>query len=195
MDPRKAKFAGHTDARSLEDAMQDCDIFIGLSQPNVVTPDMLITMAKDPIIFALANPDPEIDYNLAKQTRPDAIIATGRSDYPNQVNNVLGFPFLFRGALDVQAREINEEMKLAASRALAQLAKEETPQEVLDVYGVKELSFGPDYLIPTPFDPRVLHYVSPAVAEAAIITGAARNKELDIAAYREKLANRRAEGA
>jgi malate dehydrogenase (oxaloacetate-decarboxylating)(NADP+) len=195
MQPQKALFAGHTEARTLADAMQDCDIFVGLSQPNVVTPDMLKSMAKDPIIFALANPDPEIDYDLAKKTRPDAIIATGRSDYPNQVNNVLGFPFLFRGALDVQAREINEEMKLAATHALARLAKEETPQQIAEIYGVKELRFGPDYLIPTPFDPRVLHYVSPAVAEAAIKTGAARNTTLDIAAYREKLASGGAAGA
>ena len=195
MQPQKALFAGQTEARTLEDAMQGCDIFVGLSQPNVVTPDMVKSMAKDPIIFALANPDPEIDYDLAKQARPDSIIATGRSDFPNQVNNVLGFPFLFRGALDVHAREINEEMKLAATRALAQLAKEETPQQVLDIYGVKELKFGPDYLIPTPFDPRVLHYVAPAVAEAAIQSGAARFTGLDIAAYREKLASEGAEGA
>ena len=188
MEPRKALFAGETKARTLADAMPGSDIFIGLSQPDVLTADMVNAMAEDPIIFALANPDPEIDYNLAKRTRPDAIIATGRSDFPNQVNNVLGFPFIFRGALDVQAREINEEMKLAATHALAQLAKEETPAEVLEAYGVKDLSFGPDYLIPTPLDPRVLHYVSPAVAEAAIKTGAARNTDLDIVAYRQKLA-------
>ena len=188
MDPHKAQFAGETGARTLADAMLGCDIFIGLSQPDLVTPEMVNGMAEHPIIFALANPDPEIDYNLAKQTRPDAIIATGRSDFPNQVNNVLGFPFIFRGALDVQAREINEPMKLAATQALAQLAKEETPPEVLEAYGVQHLEFGPDYLIPTPLDPRVLQSVSPAVAEAAIRTGAARNTDLDIADYRERLA-------
>ena len=188
MEPHKEFFASQTGARTLTDAIAESDVFVGLSCPDVLTPDMLNSMAPHPIIFALANPDPEIDYALAKQTRPDALIATGRSDYPNQINNVLGFPFIFRGALDVHAREINEEMKLAAALALARLAKEEPPREVLEAYGMSELAFGPDYLIPKPLDPRVLHTVAPAVAEAAIRSGTARKQDLDIAAYREQLA-------
>ncbi len=188
IDDNKREFEAETDARTLPDAVQGADIFVGLSQPNILTPEMLNSMNRDPIIFALANPNPEIDYNLARQTREDAIIATGRSDFPNQVNNVLGFPFIFRGALDVQAREINEEMKLAATRALAQLAKEDTPDEVLKAYGVPSLQFGRDYLIPTPFDPRVLLKVAPAVAQAAIDSGVARVPSLDLEAYRKQLA-------
>jgi len=149
---------------------------------------MLTTMARDPIVFALANPNPEIDYNLARQTRPDAIIATGRSDFPNQVNNVLAFPFIFRGALDVQASEINEAMKLAATRALAQLPHEDTPSEVLKAYGVPTLKFGREYLIPTPFDPRVLLKVAPAVAQAAVDSGVARIPSLDHELYLKQLA-------
>jgi len=188
MEPTKAEFAAETDARTLADALKGADLFVGLSQPDIVTPEMLSTMAKDPIVFALANPDPEIRYETAREARPDAILATGRSDYPNQVNNVLGFPFIFRGALDVQAREINEAMKLAATRALAALAKEDVPDEVLRAYGIKSLHFGREYLIPTPFDPRILLYVAPAVAQAAFDTGVARVPTFDLDAYRDRLA-------
>ena len=188
MEPNKAIFAADTSARTLADAVRGSDVFVGLSQPNILTPEMLKTMERDPIVFALANPTPEIDYNLARQTRPDAIIATGRSDFPNQVNNVLAFPFIFRGALDVRAREINEPMKLAASQALAHLAREDAPNEVLKAYGVPSLKFGRDYLIPTPLDPRVLLKVAPAVARAAIDSGVARVKTLDYEAYLKQLA-------
>ncbi|MCH7477515.1 MAG: hypothetical protein IIA14_05385, partial [SAR324 cluster bacterium] len=175
-------------ARTLADAVKGSDVFVGLSQPNILTPEMLKSMAPDPIVFALANPDPEIDYKVARETRPDAILATGRSDFPNQVNNVLGFPFLFRGALDVQAREINEAMKLAATFALAELPKQSTPEAVLLAYGVEKLEYGRDYLVPTPFDPRVLIQVAPAVARAAVDSGVARLPALDLQAYRERLA-------
>jgi malate dehydrogenase (oxaloacetate-decarboxylating)(NADP+) len=168
--------------------MKGADVFVGLSSPNVVSPEMLMTMAKNPVVFALANPDPEIPFPTAREARPDAILATGRSDYPNQVNNVLGFPFIFRGALDVRATEINEAMKMAATRALAALVKEDTPDEVLQAYGVRHLRYGRDYLIPTPFDPRVLLNVAPAVAQAAIATGVARIQSLDSDAYRDRLA-------
>ena len=188
MEPNKALFAADTQARTLADAIKGADVFLGLSQPNVLTPEMLNTMARDPIVFALANPNPEIDYNLARQTRPDAIIATGRSDFPNQVNNVLAFPFIFRGALDVRAREINEAMKLAATHALAGLTRDDTPDEVLKAYGVPSLRFGRDYLIPTPFDPRVLLKLAPAVAQAAIDSGVARVTTLDHADYLRQLA-------
>jgi malate dehydrogenase (oxaloacetate-decarboxylating)(NADP+) len=188
MEPSKALFAADTQCRTLADAVKGADVFVGLSQPNILTPEMLKSMGKSPIVFALANPNPEIDFNLAKQTRPDAIIATGRSDFPNQVNNVLAFPFIFRGALDVRAREINEAMKLAACKALAQLAREDTPDEVLKAYGVPSLKFGPDYVIPTPLDPRVLLKLAPAVAQAAIDTGVARVPSLDMEAYRKQLA-------
>jgi malate dehydrogenase (oxaloacetate-decarboxylating)(NADP+) len=150
---------------------------------------MAQSMAPEPIIFALANPDPEITYEEAKAACPDAIIATGRSDYPNQVNNVLGFPFIFRGALDVRARSINEEMKIAAAKALAALAQEEAPDEVSRLFGVEKLTFGPDYVIPKPLDPRVLWWVAPAVAQAAMDSGVAR-QPLDIEAYRHSLAAR-----
>ncbi len=195
MEPNKALFAADTQARTLADAVKGADVFIGLSQPNILTPAMLKTMGRDPVVFALANPNPEIAYPLARQTRPDALIATGRSDFPNQVNNVLAFPFIFRGALDVRAREINEAMKMAACQALAQLAREDTPDEVLKAYGVPSMKFGRDYLIPTPFDPRVLLKVAPAVAQAAIDTGVARVKSLDMAAYRKQLAATAAAGA
>ena len=188
MNPILASLARETPLRTLAEAMKDADVFVGVSAPNVVTPEMVTTMAPDPIIFALANPDPEITYPAAKEARPDAIIATGRSDFPNQVNNVLCFPFIFRGALDVQAREINEEMKLAAVRALSELVKEDTPDEVLVAYGLKSLRFGREYLIPTPFDHRVLLAVAPAVAQAAIESGVARITELDLDAYRDRLA-------
>jgi malate dehydrogenase (oxaloacetate-decarboxylating)(NADP+) len=177
MHPLLETLAAETKARTLADALKGADVFVGVSAPNVVTPDMLTSMAPSPIIFALANPVPEIPYPVAKEVRPDAIIATGRSDFPNQVNNVLCFPFIFRGALDVQAKEINEAMKLAAVRALAALAKEDTPDEVLIAY-----------LIPKPFDPRVLQFVAPAVAQAAIASGVARTPKLDMDAYRDRLA-------
>jgi malate dehydrogenase (oxaloacetate-decarboxylating)(NADP+) len=174
MNPYKEQFAVKTDARTLADALRGADAFIGVSGPNLVTPDMLKTMAKDPIVFAMANPDPEITYDVAVATRKDIIMATGRSDFPNQVNNVLGFPFIFRGALDVAASEINEEMKMAAVKALSDLTKEDVPDSVIRTYGGKPLKFGRDYLIPKPFDYRVLLWEAPAVAEAAIRTGVAR---------------------
>ena len=186
MNPYKAEFAAETTARTLADAVRGADVLLGLSSAGLVTPDMVRSMADRPIIFACANPDPEISYPDAKAARPDAIMATGRSDYPNQVNNVLGFPFLFRGALDVRATRFNDEMKLAAVRALAGLAKEDVPDAVAKAYGVETLHFGPDYLIPKPFDPRVLLWVAPAVAEAAMKTGVAR-LQLNLDEYRERL--------
>ena len=186
MNPYKAEFAAETKARTLADAVRGADVLLGLSSAGLVTPDMVRSMAARPILFACANPDPEISYPDAKAARPDVIMATGRSDYPNQVNNVLGFPFLFRGALDVRARRFNDEMKLAAVHALASLAKEDVPDAVAKVYGVESLRFGPDYLIPKPFDPRVLLWVSPAVAGAAMKTGVAR-RTLDLEEYRERL--------
>lgn len=179
--------------RTLADAVQGADVFYGLSVANVLTPEMVKTMADDPIIFAMANPDPEIKPELAHEARKDVIIATGRSDYPNQVNNVLGFPFIFRGALDVRARAINEEMKFAASQALAALAKEDVPDSVLRAYGKESLKFGRDYIIPTPLDPRVLLWEAPAVAGMAMETGVAR-KKIDIDEYREQLAYRQGKG-
>jgi malate dehydrogenase (oxaloacetate-decarboxylating)(NADP+) len=174
MNPYKEAFAQDTDARTLADALRGADAFIGVSGPNLVTPEMLKTMAEDPIVFAMANPDPEITYDVAVATRKDLIMATGRSDYPNQVNNVLGFPFIFRGALDVAAKEINEEMKMAAVRALANLTKEDVPDSVIKAYGGRPFKFGREYLIPKPFDYRVLLWEAPAVAEAAIKTGVAK---------------------
>ncbi len=170
----KAAFANDTDKRTLDDAIEDADVFIGVSGPDMLTQDMVRKMAPKPIIFALANPDPEIRPELAREVRPDAIIATGRSDYPNQVNNVLGFPYIFRGALDVRAKAINEEMKIAAVRAIAALVHEPVPQLVLDAYGGQALSFGADYIIPKPNDPRLLGIVSAAVARAAVDSGVAR---------------------
>ncbi|RMF81889.1 MAG: NADP-dependent malic enzyme [Chloroflexi bacterium] len=189
----KAQFANETDARTLEDAVKGADVFLGLSVPDVLTQDMVKTMAKDPLIFALANPDPEIKPELAFEVRPDAIVATGRSDYPNQVNNVLGFPFIFRGALDVSAKSINEEMKMAAAKALAALAKEDVPDSVLTAYGLTSLKFGREYLIPTALDSRVLLWVAPAVAQAAIDTGVARRGR-DINEYRNVLIRRQGVG-
>jgi len=189
----KQRFMLNTKDRTLADAMRGADVFYGLSVADVLTPEMVKSMAKDPIVFAMANPDPEIRPEIAKAARKDVIIATGRSDYPNQVNNVLGFPFIFRGALDVHARAINEEMKLAASRALAELAREDVPDSVLRAYGVTSMKFGRDYIIPTPLDPRVLLWVSPAVAEAAMQTGVAR-KMIDIEEYRQQLALRQGKG-
>ena len=173
----KQEFSRETSRRTLSDAMQDADVFIGVSGPNLLKPEMLKTMAANPIVFALSNPDPEINPELAKQTRDDIILATGRSDYPNQVNNVLGFPFIFRGALDVRATCINTEMQIAAVKALAALTKETTPKSVVDAYGVDKLEFGRDYIIPKPFDSRLKDYVPKAVAEAAIDTGVAKDRE------------------
>ena len=193
MNPYKDPFAVETDDRTLADAVRGSDVFYGLSVADVLTPEMIMTMKKDPIIFAMANPDPEIKYDLAKQHRPDAIVATGRSDYPNQVNNVLGFPFIFRGALDVNASAINDDMKLAAAYALAALTKEDVPDSVLRAYGVDALKFGREYIIPKPLDPRVLLWEAPAVAEAAMKSGVARNP-IDIEKYRETLALRQGKG-
>ncbi len=194
MNPYKARFAVESDARDLADAVRGADVFYGLSVADLLTPAIAKTMAEQPLIFAMANPDPEIKYELAKETRPDAIVATGRSDYPNQINNVLGFPFIFRGALDVRASAINEEMKVAAAKALAALAKEDVPDSVLQAYNVERLKFGPEYIIPKPFDPRVLLWEAPAVAEAAMATGAAR-QQIDLQAYKEELAQRQSKGA
>ena len=179
--------------RTLADAMQGADVFYGLSVANVLSPEIVKTMAQDPIIFAMANPDPEIRPELAREARKDVIIATGRSDYVNQVNNVLGFPFIFRGALDVRARAINEEMKFAASQALAALAKEDVPDSVIRAYGGESIKFGREYIIPKPLDPRVLLWEAPAVAEMAMKTGVAR-KTIDIDEYREQLAYRQGKG-
>ncbi len=189
MNPYKALFASSTTARTLEEAIQSADVFIGLSVKGALSIPMLQSMAKNPIVFALANPDPEIDYHSAINARPDVIMATGRSDYPNQVNNVLGFPFIFRGALDVRATDINETMKIAAVEALVKLAHEEVPHTVLRAYGLKKLNFGRDYLIPKPFDHRVLFWVAPAVAQSAIETGVAR-KYLDLDTYKSSLEQR-----
>ncbi len=189
VNPYKDPYFRDTEARTLADAVNGADVFAGLSKKGLLTPQMVRTMADQPIIFAMANPDPEITYDDAMAARDDCIIATGRSDYPNQVNNVLGFPFIFRGALDVEATAVNEEMKLAAARALAQLTKEEVPQKVKDAYGGSDLQFGPDYIIPKPFDPRVLIWEASAVAEAAIRTGVAR-KSVDAESYRESLLER-----
>jgi malate dehydrogenase (oxaloacetate-decarboxylating)(NADP+) len=193
MNKYKERFAQDTDARSLADAVRGADIFYGLSVADVLTQEMVKTMAERPIIFAMANPDPEIKYELAKEVRPDAIVATGRSDYPNQVNNVLGFPFIFRGALDVRARAINEDMKVAAAYALAALTKEDVPDSVLRAYGLESLRFGSDYIIPKPLDPRVMLWESPAVAKAAMESGVAR-KEIDLDEYRQQLAFRQGMG-
>ncbi len=188
MNPYKAEFAAKTKARTLAEALVDADVFVGLSAAvgGLVTKEMVKKMAARPIIFAMANPIPEILPHEAKEVRPDAIVATGRSDFPNQVNNVLGFPFIFRGALDVRATQINEAMKVAAAKALAALAKEDVPDSVAKAYGLESLHFGPDYLIPKPLDPRVLLWEAPAVAQAAMETGAARVK-LDLNKYREQL--------
>lgn len=169
----KKRFAIETEKRTIADAMKNADVFLGVSGANLLSDAMLLSMAKDPIVFALANPDPEIEPDHAKSIRNDLIIATGRSDYPNQVNNVLGFPFIFRGALDVRASCINEEMKIAAVKAIAAIAKLEVPEEVIKAYDGEALSFGPEYLIPKPMDPRLLHFVPSAVAQAAIDSGIA----------------------
>ncbi len=191
----KQKFAFETSDRTLEDACKNADMILGLSQPDLISKDMVASMAESPIIFACANPNPEIKPPLAKEARADVIIGTGRSDYPNQVNNVLGFPQIFRGALDVRATKITENMKMAASRALSKLAKEPVPDYVKETHGRgDDMTFGPDYIIPSPFDKRVLPYVASAVAKAAIEDGVARKTDLDMDAYfkhLEELAERR----
>jgi len=186
MDPYKARFVTKSKARTIADALVGADVFVGLSAAGAVTREMVAQMAARPIIFALANPVPEITPDEVRAVRDDAIIATGRSDYPNQVNNVLGFPFIFRGALDVRATEINEEMKMAATRALATLAKQDVPDSVAALYGLRNVQFGPDYLIPFPFDLRVLLWVAPAVAWAAVASGVAR-EFIDLEGYRDSL--------
>jgi malate dehydrogenase (oxaloacetate-decarboxylating)(NADP+) len=189
MNQWKSAHAISTELRSLDDAMAGADVFLGVSVKGAVTPAMVESMAPDPVIFAMANPDPEITPEEAHTVRPDAIVATGRSDYPNQVNNVLGFPYLFRGALDIHARAINDEMKIACARALADLAREEVPDEVALAYGTK-LSFGRDYIIPTPFDPRLIYRIPPAVARAGMDTGAARRPIVDMDGYELSLKTR-----
>jgi malate dehydrogenase (oxaloacetate-decarboxylating)(NADP+) len=186
MNPYKARFARDTELRTLTEALREADVLVGLSAKGAVLPDMLKIMAPRPIVFALANPDPEITPEDAHQARDDLIMATGRSDYPNQVNNVLGFPFVFRGALDVRASAINEQMKLAATHALAALARETVPESVCQAYGVEKLQFGPEYIIPKPFDPRALVWVASAVAQAAMQSGVAR-QSIDLEEYREQL--------
>jgi malate dehydrogenase (oxaloacetate-decarboxylating)(NADP+) len=187
MNKYKEEFLIDTEARTLSDALKDADVFVGLSVANVLTPEMLKSMNKSPIVFAMANPDPEIEPHIAKQVRPDVIIATGRSDFPNQVNNVLGFPSIFRGALDTRATQINEEMKLAAVHALAELAREDVPDSVSAAYSNRSFHFGPDYIIPKPFDNRVLLKVAPAVAKAAMDSGVAQIKIPDLTAYQDQL--------
>jgi len=194
MNEYKSRFATRTSsARTLADAVRDADVFYGLSAADILTAEMVKTMADRPLIFAMANPDPEIRYEVAKEARPDAIVATGRSDYPNQINNVLGFPFIFRGALDVRARAIDEDMKVAAARALAALAKQDVPDSVLHAYDLKSLRFGPEYILPKPFDPRVLLWESPAVAQAAMASGVARIA-IDLDEYRHQLSLRQGKG-
>jgi malate dehydrogenase (oxaloacetate-decarboxylating)(NADP+) len=193
MNPYKDRLAVDTERRTLAEAVRGADVFYGLSVKDILKPEMVKTMADRPLIFAMANPDPEIRYEVAKEARPDAIVATGRSDYPNQINNVLGFPFIFRGALDVRARAINEEMKVAAAYALAALTKEDVPDSVLRAYGVDRLKFGDDYIIPKPLDPRVMLWESPAVAKAAMESGVAR-VQVDLEDYRKQLAFRQGMG-
>ena len=190
LDTTKAEFATSQAVNTLEEAMKGADVFIGLSKGDVVTAEMLKSMAKNPIVFAMANPDPEIAYPLAVETRKDVIMATGRSDYPNQVNNVLGFPYIFRGALDVRATAINEEMKIAAVRAIAELAKKPVPEAVNQAYNTHNLKFGPEYIIPKPTDPRLITEVAPAVAKAAIDSGVARKAITDWDGYAEELRQR-----
>ncbi|WP_438954878.1 NADP-dependent malic enzyme [Cognatiyoonia sp.] len=189
MNQWKSAHAAHTDARYLDDAMMGADVFLGVSAKGAVTQEMVSNMALNPVIFAMANPDPEITPEDAHAVREDAIVATGRSDYPNQVNNVLGFPYLFRGALDINARAINDEMKIACARALAELAREDVPDEVAMAYGTK-LTFGRDYIIPTPFDPRLIHRIPPSVAKAGMDTGVARRPIVDMESYELSLKSR-----
>src|SRR5690606_14670359 len=190
LDESRLFFAQDIANISMAEALKDADVFIGLSAGNILSQDMIRAMAPNPIVFAMANPTPEISYEEATATRPDIIMATGRSDYPNQVNNVLGFPFIFRGALDVRASGINEEMKIAAAYALAALAKQPVPEMVTKAYGLKTLSFGPDYIIPKPLDPRLLETVAPAVAKAAMDSGVARHPIADLEQYKAELNER-----
>src|SRR6478736_493034 len=190
LDSTKAEFATAREVSTLQQAVKGADVFIGLSKADVLTPLDILNMAKDPIVFALANPNPEIDYEVAMKTRPDLIMSTGRSDHPNQVNNVLGFPYIFRGALDVRATEINEAMKLAAVKALSELAKEPVPDIVLKAYGDNYINFGREYLIPKPLDPRLITSISPAVAKAAIDSGVARKPIENWEAYHSELLQR-----
>ena len=190
MNQWKSAHAANTEARTLEEAMEGADSFFGLSVAGAVTKDMVESMAGQPIIFAMANPDPEITPEEAREVRKDAIFATGRSDYPNQVNNVLGFPYIFRGALDVRARTINDEMKIAAAKALAELAREDVPDEVAAAYSGRRLRYGPDYIIPVPFDPRLISAIPPAVARAAVDTGVAQKEMPEITGYRRELSAR-----
>ena len=192
---QKAEFATNQDINTLEEAMQNADVFIGLSMGNIVSPEMLLSMAKDPIVFAMANPVPEINYDLAIATRDDILMATGRSDHPNQVNNVLGFPFIFRGALDVRATKINEEMKMAAVHALADLAKQSAPEQVNIVYDEVSLTYGREYIIPKPFDPRLIYEIPPAIAKAAMDSGVALEPISDWKKYREELMERSGSGS
>jgi malate dehydrogenase (oxaloacetate-decarboxylating)(NADP+) len=187
MNPYIAEFAVPTPHRTLAEAMAGADVFVGLSSQGLVRPDMIRSMAPGAIVFALANPEPEIPYDEAKAARPDILMGTGRSDFPNQINNVLCFPYMFRGALDVRARSISNDMKLAAVHALADLAKEEVPPEVYEAYGDAPLAYGPDYIIPKPFDPRALSRVASAVAKAAMDAGLARRPIMDFEAYRTRL--------
>ncbi|MDE5849934.1 MAG: hypothetical protein K2H38_07320, partial [Muribaculaceae bacterium] len=187
LNASKKEFATTRDLHTLAEAMVGADVFLGLSVADVVTPEMVLSMAPRPIVFALANPAPEIAYDLAIKTRPDIIFATGRSDYPNQINNVLGFPYIFRGALDCGATTINEEMKVAAARAIASLAQEPVPDTIVKAYGGKPIEFGPDYILPKPFDRRLLTVVAPAVIQAAMDSGVARKRITDFDAYRETL--------
>ncbi len=190
MNKYKEFFANDTDARTLEDAIKGADIFLGVSKADILTEEMVKSMNDHPIIFAMANPNPEITYDKAKHANPNVIMGTGRSDYPNQINNVLAFPFLFRGALDTRAKQINDEMMMAAARALAKLAKEDVPESVLKAYGVENLKFGKEYILPKPFDPRALVYVAPAVAKAAIESGVAQVEDFDMDNYKEQLIER-----
>src|SRR5699024_9977266 len=190
LTPQKEEFATGRDIHTLAEALEGADVMVGLSVANIVSPEMLKSMAADPIVFAMANPNPEIAYDTAVETRDDVIMDTGRTDYPNQVNNVLGFPFIFRGALDVRAKEINEEMKKAAVRALADLAKKTVPEEVNITYGETKLNFGREYIIPKPFDVRLITEVPPAVAQAAMDSGVARKPIEDWDRYREELEDR-----
>ena len=187
LSPMKAEFATGRDISTLAEAMKDADVFLGLSVADVVTPEMVKSMAERPIVFALANPSPEIAYELAIASRPDIVFATGRSDYPNQINNVLGFPYIFRGAVDCGATEINEAMKVAAARAIAGLAQEPVPDDIARAYGVDKLAFGPDYILPKPFDHRLLTVVAPAVIRAAGQSGVATKSVGDFAGYESRL--------
>ena len=188
LSPLKKEFVTTRDIATLADAMKGADVFLGLSVKDILTPDMILSMTENPTVFALANPDPEIEYGLAKSLRKDLIIATGRSDYPNQVNNVIGFPYIFRGALDTHSTDINEQMKLAAARAIAQLARKPVPKVVKKAYGISKIEFGPDYILPKPLDPRLLTAVAPAVAQAAMESGVARK---DIKSIRQYVRNLR----